>query len=378
MGPKINLIQNSCKKIIFDITLGDTVIKSVTVNGDELQFSSKYTIRSLVGVTHTIVVTDFNDEQDIMNVTMKGHDYELYKSEPATCTANGIKRYRCSICEDEYYEKLNATGHHYEFSSRVKPTCTEKGYDKYRCTMCNETYNTNFTNALGHNNETIRIEPTCTTDGSITIGCSRCNENQVTILPKFGHDWVMVEGTDSTYEKDGHGIFECKRCHERKSETIPKKEFGVGNEVNLANCPVYSTPYLNTVEDYVTGKFYQWYDREVNNRIKIACHKDHCSTAGMIVGWIDKKYIDKVLELQKGIFFKMGDRINVSYGTIYETHSADKGSNILNGIYYISGSKIVNKRIPITDNPDSIGYEGHWIGWLDINKVTLEPVEEFE
>ena len=36
----------------------------------------------------------------------------------------------------------------------------------------------------------------------------------------------------------------------------------------------------------------------------------------------------------------------------------------------ISGSKIINKRIPITDNPDSIGYEGHWVGWLDINKVT--------
>ena len=71
MGPKINLIQNSCKKIIFDVTLGDAVIKSVTVNGEELQFSSKYTIRSLVGVTHTIVVTDFNDEKDIMNITMK-------------------------------------------------------------------------------------------------------------------------------------------------------------------------------------------------------------------------------------------------------------------------------------------------------------------
>ncbi|MCM1440352.1 MAG: hypothetical protein NC131_14280 [Roseburia sp.] len=378
MGPKINLLQNSCRKIVFNITLGDAVIKSVTDNGEEMTYSSKYIITDIIGMTHTIIVTDFNDEYDTLTVKVEGHNFELYQKEEPICKTDGTNRYKCTICEETYSEKVKATGHHYDIFSKVKPTCTEKGYTIYRCPACQNTYHDDFIDALGHTNETIRIEPTCTIDGSITTGCTRCHENTVKILPKLGHNWVMIEGTESTYENDGHGIFECTRCHERKSETIPKKEFGIGNEINLAKCPIYSTPYSNYVEGYATGKYYQWYEREVNNRIKIACHKEHCATAGMIVGWIDKYYIDRVLELQEDIFFKMGDAISISYGTVYDTHSADKGNSIRNGIYYISGNKIVNKRIPITDNPDSIGYEGHWVGWLDLNKITIAPVEIFE
>lgn len=77
------------------------------------------------------------------------HEYEVTSQTAPTCTANGTKYKKCTLCDHTTTEPIAALGHD-TVEETVSPTCTEKGYLKTTCTRCDYLNQSNQTAALGH------------------------------------------------------------------------------------------------------------------------------------------------------------------------------------------------------------------------------------
>ncbi len=65
-----------------------------------------------------------------------GHDYEI-KTTPATCTEDGVIRYRCFRCDEQLAEPIPALGHIWDDGVvTVKPTTEREGVCTYTCQRC--------------------------------------------------------------------------------------------------------------------------------------------------------------------------------------------------------------------------------------------------
>ncbi len=93
--------------------------------------------RDNVGYTHYCVVPLDGDSCSTCGVG-HSHSYTATVTSEPTCTAQGIKTFKCS-CGDSYTESIKAKGHSYS-SSIVHPTCYEDGYTAYVCSECNDSY----------------------------------------------------------------------------------------------------------------------------------------------------------------------------------------------------------------------------------------------
>lgn len=70
-----------------------------------------------------------------------GHNYELTKSEKATCVKEGYEEYTCTRCGDSYKTELPVVAHDYDKTvevNRVESTCATKGYVGYKCKNCDD------------------------------------------------------------------------------------------------------------------------------------------------------------------------------------------------------------------------------------------------
>ena len=70
-----------------------------------------------------------------------GHNYELTKSEKATCVKEGYEEYTCTRCGDSYKKELPVVAHDYDKTvevNRVESTCATKGYVGYKCKNCDD------------------------------------------------------------------------------------------------------------------------------------------------------------------------------------------------------------------------------------------------
>ena len=118
------------------------------------------------------------------------HSYKSEVTTAATCLADGVKTYTCTLCGDLYTESIPATGHDYELTV-VAPTCENNGYTIHACKNCSYSYNDTAVNPIGHNYSSVVTAPTCTEKGYTTYTCSNCgnvytwNETAAT-----GHSYV--------------------------------------------------------------------------------------------------------------------------------------------------------------------------------------------
>ena len=108
-----------------------------------------------------------------------GHDFSVFISTTATCTAAGQDTYKCSRCDDTDQSERVALGHTFPAEwTTIPATCTEDGKQEKVCTVCDfAEYNSEYSApALGHDfSEYIETTPyTCTQDGYETYACSRC------------------------------------------------------------------------------------------------------------------------------------------------------------------------------------------------------------
>ncbi len=216
-----------------------------------------------------------------------GHDFDVTGEktviQPATCTEDGIRAYKCTRC-DEYLEPetIAALGHDWDTDYTVdkEPTCTSEGSQSIHCTRCDaikegsevaiemngHTFGrwhalsapdcenegammrecevcgykeTKGINPLGHNweeNFTVDVEATCLTDGSMSIHCTRCDavKESVVIKARGYHVPVTTGAKEATCTENGYtGDTVCQDCKTilQKGEVIPAKGHNYENGV---------------------------------------------------------------------------------------------------------------------------------------------------
>lgn len=75
-----------------------------------------------------------------INLTCE-HSYTSKITKAATCTADGVRTYTCSVCGDSYTEAVPAIGtHSYKQTDSEAATCTDAGWKLYTCSVCGDSY----------------------------------------------------------------------------------------------------------------------------------------------------------------------------------------------------------------------------------------------
>ena len=157
----------------------------------------------------------------------------------ATCTANGVKTYTCSVCSSTRTESVAALGHDYSSKTatdtylKSAATCTAKAVYYYKCSRCTAKGTTTYENgnALGHDwqtattsvNNGIKSEATCTAAAVYYKKCSRCttkDTNQYNnVGSALGHNWQTAttslnNGIKSEATCTAAAVYykKCSRC----------------------------------------------------------------------------------------------------------------------------------------------------------------------
>ena len=134
---------------------------------------------------------------------------------PATCTATGSQKVKCTVCGAEVTQTLPMKDHTWgEWEVITAATCTEAGSQKHVCSVC-QTEETETIAATGHTWgewETI-TEATCDKDGSRKHVCSVCNAEETEVVEKLGHDLQPVGGEQQAPEGEATvRLYKCSRC----------------------------------------------------------------------------------------------------------------------------------------------------------------------
>ncbi len=131
-------------------------------------------------------IKDYKDSAELIHL----HNYEVTASENATCSKDGYKKYKCSICGHGYHDEIKATGHNYSSA-----TCTEPK----KCKNCGQTSGS----ALGHTSEKTK--------------CSRCGKVTFKTLKYSGNGPSNITGIslpmgsyNVTFTHSGHSNFIVK------------------------------------------------------------------------------------------------------------------------------------------------------------------------
>ena len=130
----------------------------------------------------------------------------------ATCTADGQKTRKCSICGKTETAAIAKTGHKYE-SKVIAPTCTEKGYTLYTCSVCKNSYKDKYTDIISHkwSDWTTSKAATCIEDGSKTRKCSVCGKIETAAIAKSGHKYES-KVISPTCTAKGYTLYTCAVC----------------------------------------------------------------------------------------------------------------------------------------------------------------------
>ena len=156
------------------------------------------------------------------------HSYDNGKvTKAATCTANGVKTYTCSVCKATVTETIKSTGHKAVTDKAVAPTCTTAGKTAgSHCSVCNAVITAQKTvPATGHSydNGKVTKAATCTVSGVKTYTCAKCKDTKTEVIPATGHSYDAGKVTkNATCKVTGVKTFTCSKCKATKTETIAK------------------------------------------------------------------------------------------------------------------------------------------------------------
>ena len=133
-------------------------------------------------------------------------------SKNATCTADGQKIRKCSVCGKTETSAIAKTGHKYE-SKVIAPTCTAKGYTLYTCSICKNSYKDKYTNEIAHKwtDWTTSKNATCTADGQKIRKCSVCGKTETSAIAKTGHKYESKVIAPTCTAK-GYTLYTCSIC----------------------------------------------------------------------------------------------------------------------------------------------------------------------
>ena len=128
-----------------------------------------------------------------LNRTVEPHPYVGAVTTPATCGAEGVKTYTCSVCGDRYTEQIPATGEHVYDVVVTDPTCEAGGYTTYICEDCGHKYTTKIP-ATGHNFKTTTEDPRCDREGYDLHTCTTCGYSYKDNFTPPRTEHMMIQG----------------------------------------------------------------------------------------------------------------------------------------------------------------------------------------
>ena len=159
---------------------------------------------------------------------------------PATCTKEGEKTGKCTVCGKEDVTAVIEKIAHTEADGEVitQPTCFVAGERKVICSVCGEDLGTKEIPATNHANYELldAKEATCTETGytgdKLCLDCIEIVEVGE-VIPAKGHtesDWITEK--DATCTETGTKYTECTVCEEKiKEELIPATGHNFVNNV---------------------------------------------------------------------------------------------------------------------------------------------------
>lgn len=119
------------------------------------------------------------------------HSLVHHEAKAATCSAVGYEAYdECENCDYTTYREIARLAHTEGEWQVTESTCTTDGKRVQRCSVCNEVLHSETIAATGHayGEWTVRTEPTETTDGLKERRCQHCDDVQTEVVPATGSD----------------------------------------------------------------------------------------------------------------------------------------------------------------------------------------------
>ena len=150
------------------------------------------------------------------------HNYTATVTKQPTCTAEGVKTFRCS-CGDSYTEAISAAGHVFgAYVYNNDATEAADGTETAACTICGakDTRTAAGTKIAHVHNYTAAVTKaaTCAEEGVKTYTCS-CGSSYTEAVPVIAHSFGdYIYNDDATTEKDGTRTATCSVCG--KTDTV--------------------------------------------------------------------------------------------------------------------------------------------------------------
>ena len=144
------------------------------------------------------------------------HNYTATITKQPTCTAEGVKTFRCS-CGDSYTETIPAAGHIFgAYVYNNDATEAADGTETAACTICGakDTRTAAGTKIAHVHNYTAVVTKaaTCAEEGVKTYTCS-CGSSYTETVPVIAHSFGdYIYNDDATTEKDGTKTATCSVC----------------------------------------------------------------------------------------------------------------------------------------------------------------------
>lgn len=307
--------------------------------------------------------TDCGDTKTVA-VKSLGHDYQLVRTDPATCTTPAINHYACSRCEDTVDQedkdhpalghdwKKNDDGtvtcqrcgqtHEHKWNTEVisEASCTTDGVTRHTCSICGDTYDdvvkgghkwtykktgTNTSVCLctvcgktkEHNfsifsdKESEKKDPTCTKAGMVVATCADCGRRRWVYdetRPALGHDWKDNGDGTATCQREGCGK---SHTHTLDEGEVTKKPSCEEKGVKTYRCTETNCNYTKTEDIAATG--HNWDDGKITTKASCdhtgvktytckACGDTRTETIAMLEHtWDDGQVTTKPTCTKKGI-----------------------------------------------------------------------------
>lgn len=144
------------------------------------------------------------------------HSYTATVTKQPTCTAEGVKTFRCS-CGDSYTETISAAGHVFgAYVYNNDATEAADGTETAACTICGakDTRTATGTKIAHVHNYAAAVTKaaTCAEEGVKTYTCS-CGSSYTEAVPVIAHSFGdYIYNDDATTEKDGTKTATCSVC----------------------------------------------------------------------------------------------------------------------------------------------------------------------
>lgn len=167
-----------------------------------------------------------------------GHNYQVTDTEPATCLKEGRITYTCTNnkCGDTYYEIIPKTEHSYE-DYYFAPTCTQEGIKGKKCSICGDIIVDEKIPLKSHTYKTTTTKATTGKDGKVVKACTECGEiDSATVIYKASS--IKLEATTLTY----NGKVRTPRVYvkDSKGKTISTANYTVSYASGRKNVGKYA------------------------------------------------------------------------------------------------------------------------------------------